>query len=365
MKKVLIELPHFAPYRDETFKELRKKNKFEFLFLVTSGNKTHPEWEYRNPDFNFIEIDETKIYKNIKGIHLDYIKALKEFKPDIVILYGGFSELIYTHFFYSNINIIFSADTSRLGKNGKKIWNKLLLKFIYNCADGIYVPGIKSKKYFMNYIKDESRIKMGSYTNDVKIIKERYSSYNREVLRKKWKIKQTDYVFLFVGKLIKDRKIYKIINIAKKIHKQSNIKFLIVGNGPDEEIVKNYIKKYSNLIYIPSIPLNELESVYLASDAYLYLGWEPYSLALYEAAILGKPIIATKEIGAMYDCVRHLENGYAITDEKEDEIIEIINQTSKGKFHKGAIKMKNFIECERGVPWAAEQLEKLMESKGR
>lgn len=361
MIKVLVSVPHFAPYRDRVFQELEKTRKFEFLFLLTSENKTHPEWKYHSPSFNYKKINSEDFYKGIKGIHRDYISTLNEYKPDVVILCGGYQELVYTRIFYKNIKLIFSADTSEYGKNWKKWWNKLLLKFIYNCPDGIFVPGEKSKQYFSYYIKDKSKIKLGSYTNDVDMIKENYLSYDIPSLRDKFNISTEDYVFLFVGKLIKDRKIENILRIAEKMDQiAKNIKFLIVGNGPDEYLVKEYLKKYSNLIYIPTVPINDLEFVYAISDAYLYLGWEPYSLALYEAAILGKPIIATSSIGAMYDCLKHLENGYGVTNENDEEIIKVIMQMADGKFDEGAKTMALFIEQNRGVKWAANQLYQLM-----
>lgn len=258
------------------------------------------------------------------------------------------------------MRIIYVADTSKPGKNADRFWNRIALKFLYNLADGIYVPGKKAMEYFGTYVVD-NKIRMGCYTDSVKRLKKRAEQYKRQELRKKYAINENSYVFLFVGKLIETRKIENILRLAGKIENK-NIHFLIVGDGFQQELVEKYVMEHDNLTYIRSLKREELEKVYVMSDAYLYLGWEPYSLALYEAAIFAKPIIANREIGACYDCLKHNVNGYAVTNETDEELIAIIEKAAKGVYQRGADSMADYIENEKGVDWACSELVSLMES---
>jgi glycosyltransferase involved in cell wall biosynthesis len=110
------------------------------------------------------------------------------------------------------------------------------------------------------------------------------------------------------------------------------------------------------VISIPSISIQELEKVYAMADAYIYLGWEPYSLALYEAAILGLPIIANSEIGAVKDCVKDHKSGYLVYDYSPNKVAQMIFNVVNGEINEGAFEMSKYIIDRRGVEWATDQL---------
>lgn len=180
--------------------------------------------------------------------------------------------------------------------------------------------------------------------------------------RKRLGISNEAYVFLFVGKLIRSRRVERILRAAEySAQQESNMHFLIVGDGEDSSLVEDYMQSHANLTYLPSIPLNELEHVYSASDAYIHLGAEPYSLALYEAAILGMPIIASHDVGAVDDCVRNDVNGYVFNGEYTDDALdEKMMKAASGNYDEGSTEISDFIRRERGVVWAAGQLAELL-----
>lgn len=361
MKRILIVTHHFAPYRDDTFKQIESKYNYKIKFLITEGNITHKEWNYNFPKFDYEVGNKGRKYGSLGILYDKYIELLRAYNPEIVITSGNIALLLYTKLFHKQIKVIFCSDQIKEGKNAKSPINYFILKKIYNLADGIWTTGIAGEKYFSKYLKSTTPIRMGCYTNDINRIINNFNKYDKSIERKKLNINEEDYIFLMVGKLIPSRRVGRILNIAARMSNEAKVHFLIVGDGPESDLVKRYIRFYDNLTYIPALSIEELEKAYAISDAYVYLGWEPYSLALYEAAILGMPIIANGEIGAMYDCVENEVNGISLNNFDAGYIIEKMHGMIAGKYSDGACKKASFIHKERGVTWAANQLIELIE----
>lgn len=365
MKKILIVMQHFAPYRDATFQKLKESGKYQLYFLLTTGNLSHKEWRYEPPAFQYQQASNKFVSIGAVGrLYQDYVKLLKNYKPDIVILSGDLLAVVYTKIFYSKIKVIYMADTIRPGKSGEKKSNFWLLSKLYGMADGIWCTGKAGKKYFEYYTKGKIPIREGCYTNDTNIIWKRYLEVSKEEVRNQYKISDNEYVILFIGKLIRDRRVDRILEIAELLEKEClDIKVVIVGDGEKEDLVRQYQGKHKNLIYIQSVPVKELEKMYRMADLYMYLGWEPYSLALYEAAVVGLPIIAMQNVGAVYDCLESEVNGFSIREYNKEEILMKIKKAKSGYYNDGAKKISDFIKEKRGVAWAAKELEYLIQGE--
>lgn len=361
MSKILLLFNHFAPYRDDIFKLMENSGDYQLKFIIKSISHNHSEWEYELKKFDYIVSSGEYNFRKLGMLYKEYPKMLKKYKPNYVITSGSFITLIYTKLFHRDIKIIYVSDQIKKSKHSSNKIINAILKGIYRLADGIWCTGEAGEKYFLNYV-EKNKIKKGCYTNDVNRILGNIQLFDRKKEREKLKILDDDYVFLFIGKLIPSREIGKIIKIAE-YYKDVNtqVKFLIVGDGPDAGKVECAAKEAdSNIRYIPRLSLNNLEMAYSVSDAYLYLGWEPYSLALYEASIVGLPIIANGEIGATYDCVNDGENGVRIFEDDFEKIISVCDNSINGIYNSGANKMKEFIINERGIKWAANQLMDLL-----
>lgn len=363
MKKILLVLNHFAPYRDDTFDFLRQSGKYQLKFLIKSHSHNHDEWDYQMKNFDCEVSSKYYGFGKLGVLYKEYPKILKAYKPECVILGGNLIALLYIKLFHRNIKVIYSSDQIREGYlASKNRFVKGVLTMLYRMADGIWCTGEAGTRYFLNYVA-QNKIRQGCYTNDCMRILDNCHSFDRHDERKKMGIFDSDYVFLFVGKLIPSRHIEKSLEIAKYYRNANKtVKFLIVGDGPDAPKVENAANEInSNICYIPKLSLKDLERAYIVSDAYLYMGWEPYSLALYEACIVGMPVIANGEIGATFDCVVNGENGARIFGDDIKDAIEACENAIRGMYDEGAKKMKKFILEKRGINWAAEQLMELIE----
>ena len=358
--KVLILEAHSAPYRDSTFIEFAKD--IEQLLLLTEMQQgretTHPEWAYQSP----LEKNRKYIGKPVRLSYFVYhkgiVKELYRFKPDAVVV-SSFIEAILAKFI-CDARVVWCADTVKRGRYGNKKWNEYWLKWMYRRADSFWVPGLLSKTYFEQYIKDERPIYMGSYTDDCyeQAVKIKKMLEIRNTLRESLAISKKSFVFLFVGKLVPTRRIDILLSVANQAAKDNlMLEFLIIGDGEESNKVLEYIKKHKNVKWLPSVHINDLEKYYSLSDAYVHPGEEPYSLATYEAATAGLPIVASKRVGCVLDCLDDGKNGYIAEFGNSDDFYRKIKDVADRKLAtENIIKKQNEILEKRGPNWAADQL---------
>ena len=362
--KVLIVEAHSAPYRDPAFEKLASDLDGQIRILTETsigmGAATHSEWSYRSPMEKYRKYVGKPISLSYIRYTKGYIKELLNCRPAAVVC-CSFIEAILAKVI-CNARVVWSADTIRCGRYGKQRWNKIWLNWMYRRADAFWVPGSKSKAYFEQYVGNERPIYLGSYTDDcVNQMKKVNDSFKiRSSLRNELGISQNSFVFLFVGKLIESRNIGILLGAAERISNENQkIEILVIGEGEENYKIEEYSNKYSNVKWIPRVRRSELEKYYAIADAYVHPGEEPYSLATYEAASVGLPIVASNKVGCVADCVDDGRTGYlAEFGNTEDFYDKMICVTQGMLDQKDVLDMRDFIQNHRGPVWAAKQLEK-------
>ena len=348
IQRLLILTTHPAPYRDDTFHALADMCGCRLKLLMTMKEHNHTEWKYNAPhDFDVSYVSGGRNFGKLGILYDEYTEAVKTWKPDAALV-CNYASILYTKIFHPHVKTIMMTDNIRDGSMFYKLLPvKMFIHWCYYMSDGAWCAGNAGIDFYVNQKKylPPDKIRPGLYTNDTARICANYSRYDRQEERRRLGISADKYVLLFVGQLIPKRKIERLIEAAEYFaDKDGRIHFIVVGSGEEEHFVEDYAKNHSNLTHIPSLPLAELESVYAASDAYIHLGAEPYSLALYEAAILGKPVVANREVGAVYDCINNGANGIIINyADGTDNVHAKILEAASGAYDDGAKEMSRFI----------------------
>ncbi len=136
-----------------------------------------------------------------------------------------------------------------------------------------------------------------------------------EKLKKSLGIKEDEYIFISVGRLVEVKKHHILINALSKSKNLDKIKLLIVGEGEEKKFLESQVKKLnleSRVLF-----LGFREDVYnflLISDCFLLASKsEGLSCSISEAMFSSLPIITT-DVGGNFELVKDSKNGFLVKE---------------------------------------------------
>lgn len=147
----------------------------------------------------------------------------------------------------------------------------------------------------------------------VNIEKYHFSQENRNQLRAKHQIADDDFVFMFVGRLKKEKGVPELLAAFKQINQHDKVKLFILGS--DEENLSEEFDSIANLHYLGFTP--NAEDYYSFADVLcLPSHREGFGNVIIEAASCQLPALASNIYG-LSDAVEH--NGTGILHPVKDE----------------------------------------------
>jgi glycosyltransferase involved in cell wall biosynthesis len=172
-----------------------------------------------------------------------------------------------------------------------------------------------------------------------------------EDFRNKWKLSPSDFVVGTVCVLRSWKGIADLLQAAKILKNEKEIKWLIVGGGSAE----NYFKEMANSLDVNQnvIFTGQLENPFPAMasmDVFTLLSsaHEGVSQSVLQAAFLKKPLITTPTGGLCEVCI-HNQTGFLVDVNKPDDVAEYIlklrsNKELRNKFSQNAhqLVIENF-----------------------
>lgn len=132
-------------------------------------------------------------------------------------------------------------------------------------------------------------------------------------------IEPNEVVFLFVGRLVHEKRPDIFANVMRRLSKEDiRFKALVVGAGPYE----SEMNKLPNTICVGWLSnIDDLATAYASSDIFLFPGaLETFGNVTMEAAASGLPIVA--EAGCSGHLIEHGVSGFACPDGDEDAFFE-------------------------------------------
>lgn len=126
-----------------------------------------------------------------------------------------------------------------------------------------------------------------------------------------------------VGRLAKQKGYDRILKALSQL--EIPFHYTIIGKGPDEEIIRLWIKEFNLKEKVTHVEFTPNISEYLAkSDIYLQGSYvEGFPNALIESCAVGTPVIAFNAPGGINEIIVDGVNGYIVNNEKE--FLEQIN----------------------------------------
>jgi glycosyltransferase involved in cell wall biosynthesis len=351
-KKVILLTPMLAPYRISFYDKLSKRlSGSNIELIIYHGTKIKEDGRppysgnvpFKEKGFpvKVTYISALKIVRN-EGM----FESLKKDNPDLIIVCGVGGD------------ITFQLAAQWAKKNNKKIvfWGAYMdkdrSKWKQAFKDMLVVPFHKKGNYYLTYSTNAAKY-LKSIGVDSSIIEVCYNgieiddmqSRATEVIKgSKEVIKQYNLegytTFLYVGGLLAEKKVDLLIDAFVKLRtKYPLTKLIIIGDGPERDMIKEKLKNLSdpNLYYLGR--LKEVDTFFAASDCTILPAVG--GLALNQAMFWGKTCIASKADGTEDDLVYEGVTGYRFKENDLDSLMSAMERRVNEKKDKVELMSKN------------------------
>jgi glycosyltransferase involved in cell wall biosynthesis len=326
--RVLIVTSHLnfggiSSYSVSLAKKLKEKG--HEVFIASSGGDMVPELED-------VKINHLQLPLNTKS----------ELNPKVII--SG----IKTAFFVSSNKIDIMHAQSRVAQVCCSLASSLTrIPYITTCH-GFFKPKFTRKvfKFWGRKVIAISEAVRAHLVNDLKVAKNKivliyngvdvknferyYTSQDKEAIRKEYKLEDSPVVGI-IARLSSVKGHEYLIRAAKFIlAERSDIQFLIIGDGPEENKLKRLVKSLNiekNIFFHSSIldtarPLSIIDIFVMPSIS------EGLGLAILEAMASGLPVVASN-VGGIYSLVLEGENGILVAPKNpqalKEAVLKLIN----------------------------------------
>ncbi len=254
---------------------------------------------------------KNNIFKGVKF----YIKNIKSFSPDIVISFLGKTNVIATFCRLFLIKGIPVVVCERADPNARKGLFGRLNDLLFPCADGCAFQTVAAKDYYK--IKDTSKIEiLKNPLSDEFNVKPYMGVRKKEIIT--------------AGRLSDQKNHALLIDAFSKIvHKYSDYKLIIYGDGPLKDALYAHINKLGlrERVILPGRVDNIKDKIYESSLFVLSSDFEGMPNALLEAMSLGLPCISTDcPVGGPREIIDNYQNGIIVHVNDSDEMARAIDE---------------------------------------
>ena len=310
---------HPAPYRDPFLGRIVKRSDIEVdVYSLFSEDTGHRFWGLESPPYR----NKVLVPEPCPPKWRTLLKLLRMF------VFGKYDCVCWPGFHWSYLiecmilqvllgkKYVISADTVSQRPTG---WISFHIKrLLVRHAHMIFVPGIASRDYFVRtFAVSAEKVCKGTYALDSKSICDKVTALrkSRDAIRTRYGISASDKVFLMVANMIKTRH-YPItasafLNVSKKF---PDVKFVMVGVGPDLEQIQNLASENAVLKVVPGVSFDGMLELYAMADVYVHGGKEPASTALVIGAITALPLLSSRAVGCSWDCLEDGKSGCLVSD---------------------------------------------------
>lgn len=291
------------------------------LFIISNLNQEY-DFLYASAEGQIEDIlkDKSINYKLFYKLNYTNLKeVIKMYNPDVIHAHDVRATLLCT-LLKGSRKLISHIHVNNDDMRKINLKTVLLLLSSINISHFFWVSQSCFNSYiFKNQIKNKSEI-LDNILSQKDIIKKCDRDLN-----------MYNYDVVYIGRLAYQKNPEKLLAVCEKlIQRERNIRIAIVGTGPLEYKVKEYVKKkrINENITLVGYMNNPLK---LLSDAKVMIMTSRYEgtpMIALEALALGVPIVSTP-VDGMKNLIDHGVNGYLSNEDTKiaDYVLDIINNT--------------------------------------
>jgi len=140
--------------------------------------------------------------------------------------------------------------------------------------------------------------------------------------------------FVVIGRQVN----WKRVDLAIEAIKKTNDNLLIVGDGPEHDKLVRMADNLNNIKFMPPIKdAKKISQVLADKKGFIFTSQEPFGIAPVEALMLGTPVIAYKDGGAL-DFIINDKNGLFFDKQNVESLVEAIKKFYTIKFNSKQVK---------------------------
>lgn len=199
-----------------------------------------------------------------------------------------------------------------LGERSRYHLFNILAKWLIQRADTIRVSTSREREKLISFGIDEERVWNVPFFIDF----EPYLKSEGKEVRQQYLSDRFDKIILFVGRIVRQKDLPTLVKaIPWVIQEFPRSLFMIVGGGDQEKAVQKLavdLGVQENICWTGRIGHHQVPAFFKACDVFAITStYEGTCMVLQEAAVSGKPIVATGFTGA-YDAISDGETGYIV-----------------------------------------------------
>jgi glycosyltransferase involved in cell wall biosynthesis len=195
-------------------------------------------------------------------------------------------------------------------KGFSKAFFKLIDKLIYFLCHNVLIDSISQKNFLIKekvVLSKKSFVLLNGSVGGVNIKRFSFNKKKRVKLRQKLSISKDTFVFLYLGRINKDKGIVELLKAFKKINKQHDILLIFVGSIEDKKFI-NEFRNNKKILYFNFT--NKPEDWFSLSDILCLPSYrEGFGTVVIEAASCGIPALCSNIYG-LYDAIIDHKTGF-------------------------------------------------------
>ncbi len=204
-----------------------------------------------------------------------------------------------------------------------------IIKFIYKklilTCDKLVVTSSAMQKEALGFGVSKDKINIIRSPIDISLIR-------KNLIAKR--VKGEGLRLIFVGRLVYQKGIERLLNILKNNSK--NIHLLILGEGPEKRFLKNIVKEYNLMGKVSFMGYLKKPNSFIAGSDFLMLPsrWEGLPNIVLESLALGTPVIAFRDTVSLTDYKKSIAKKNIILCEDEVNMSYVIGNLKRRKDYK-------------------------------
>jgi glycosyltransferase involved in cell wall biosynthesis len=316
--------PTPVPYREPLFRALHERDDLDIRVIYQSGGQ--PSWdvpadwfprEHAYPAVHLRSRQRRRAGRTPVLWSHGLERALRAADPDCVVVseYGPASLRAFNWCRrHGRAYVIFTECTPVIDPMLPR-WQLALHRRLGAHADGFIAASSAARARLEAFGVPDDRITVALQAADVEPFRAAAANANDPPRPDRGPLR-----VISVGRLVPDKNFAALIEAVARIGGQAELE--IVGSGfLEHDLTEMAVRLEAPVRFRGHVPPGELPSLYAESDAYALVStYEPFGVAVREAAAAGLPIICTKTAGAAGDVAIDGRNALLVNPYSVDDV---------------------------------------------